>query len=318
MTEKQLREKIVNTAVGWLGCKESDGTHKKIIDVYNSHKPLARGYAVKCIANGDSKNDAWCATFVTACAIKCGLTDIIPKECSCNKMIELFKKLGCWVENDAYVPMPADILFYDWDDNGTGDNKGEVEHVGIVEKVSGNTITIIEGNYGTTKDCKRRTLKVNGRYIRGYGVPNYASKATEVEKEEAKPVTPTSTKDLEYKVGDLVQFTGCLNYTNSYKHGVAKGCKAGVAKVTGISKGNPHPYQLKAVAGKGSTVYGWVNASDIAGKATGTGAKTYTVAKGDTLSKIAKQYATTADTLAKLNGITNKNLIYAGQVIKLP
>lgn len=169
------REKIVAQARSWIGCKESDGSHKKIIDVYNADKPLPRGYAVKCIANGDGKNDAWCATFVTACAIKCGATDIIPKECSCNKMIELFKKLGCWNENDAYVPMPADILFYDWDDNGTGDNRGEVEHVGIVEKVSGNTITIIEGNYGTTKDCKRRTLKVNGRYIRGYGVPKYSN-----------------------------------------------------------------------------------------------------------------------------------------------
>lgn len=160
------REKLVAQARSWIGCKESDGTHRKIIDVYNADKPLPRGYKM-------SYTNPWCATFVTACAIKCGATDIIPKECSCNKMIELFKKLGCWVENDAHIPTPGDILFYDWDDIGKGDNKGEVEHVGIVEKVSGNTVTIIEGNYGTTKDCKRRTMKVNGRYIRGYGVPKY-------------------------------------------------------------------------------------------------------------------------------------------------
>ncbi|MBQ2241501.1 MAG: peptidoglycan-binding protein [Clostridia bacterium] len=160
------REKLVAQARSWIGCKESDGTHRKIIDVYNADKPLPRGYKM-------SYTNPWCATFVTACAIKCGATDIIPKECSCKKMIELFKKLGCWVENDSHIPSPGDILFYDWDDNGKGDNKGEVEHVGIVETVSGNTVTIIEGNYGTTKDCKRRTLKVNGRYIRGYGVPKY-------------------------------------------------------------------------------------------------------------------------------------------------
>lgn len=47
-------------------------------------------------------------------------------------------------------------------------------------------------------------------------------------------------------------------------------------------------------------------------------AKTYTVVKGDTLSKIAKKYGTTVDTLVKLNGIKNKNLINIGQVIKLP
>lgn len=160
------REKIVKQAQSWIGCKASDGTHKKIIDVYNADKPLPRGYKVKY-------TDAWCATFVTACAIKCGATDIIPKECSCNKMIELFKKLGCFIENDAYVPLPADILFYDWNDSGSGDNVGVSDHVGIVEKVSGDTVTVIEGNYNNA--CKRRTLKVNGRYIRGYGVPKYTA-----------------------------------------------------------------------------------------------------------------------------------------------
>lgn len=313
MTEKQLREKIVSIAVGWLGCKESDGTHKKIIDVYNSHKPLARGYAVKY-------TDAWCSTFASAVAIKAGLTDIIPTECGCEKHTELFKKKGAWVENDAYTPKAGDYIFYDWDDSGVGDTKGYADHIGIVVSVSGTSMKIIEGNISNAVGY--RNLKVNAKYIRGYGVPNYASKATEEEKEEAKPVIPTTpstpTEDLEYKVGDLVQFTGCLHYTSSYKSGVAKACKAGVAKVTGISKGKPHPYHLKAVAGKGSTVYGWVNASDIASKATSTKAKTYRVVRGDTLSKIAKQYGTTVDTLVKLNGIKNKNLIYVGQIIKLP
>ena len=160
------RSKIIAQAQAWLGCKESDGSHKKIIDVYNADKPLPRGYKV-------SYTDAWCATFVTACAIKCGATDIIPKECSCNKMIELFKGLGCFIEADDYIPSPADILFYDWDDSGSGDNTGVSDHVGIVEKVSGDTITVIEGNYSNA--CKRRTLKVNGRYIRGYGVPKYSN-----------------------------------------------------------------------------------------------------------------------------------------------
>lgn len=158
------REKIIAQARSWIGCKESDGSHKQIIDVYNADKPLPRGHIM-------SYTDFWCAAFITACAIKCGATDIIPKECSCNKMIELFKKLGCWNENDAHVPSPGDIMFYDWDDDAKGDNKGEVEHVGIVEKVSGNTITVIEGNY--KKECKRRTLEIDGRYIRGYGVPKY-------------------------------------------------------------------------------------------------------------------------------------------------
>lgn len=41
--------------------------------------------------------------------------------------------------------------------------------------------------------------------------------------------------------------------------------------------------------------------------------KIYVVQKGDTLNKIAKKYNTTEDTLAKLNGIKDKNKIYIGQ-----
>ena len=47
-------------------------------------------------------------------------------------------------------------------------------------------------------------------------------------------------------------------------------------------------------------------------------AETYTVKSGDTLGKIAQAYSTTVDTLVKLNGISNPNLIFVGQVIKLP
>lgn len=166
--------KVVKQAVAWLGKNEADGSHKGIIDIYNSHKPRARGYKV-CYT------DEWCATTVSAIAIKLGYTDIIPTECSCNKMIELFKKLGSWVENENRTPKPGEIIFYDWQDNGKGDNKGRSDHVGVVEKVIGNQIVVIEGN--KKERVARRYLEVNGRYIRGYGVPKYdaetsASKTT--------------------------------------------------------------------------------------------------------------------------------------------
>lgn len=238
-----------------------------------------------------------------------GLTDIIPTECGCEKHIELFKKNGIWVENDAYIPEAGDYIFYDWDDSGSGDNKGYADHVGIVVSVTGSTIKVIEGNI-SNKVAYRETA-VNGKYIRGYGVPKYETKATE--KEESTPIiTPVKT---EYNIGDIVNFTGCLHYTSSYKSGVAKACKAGLAKVTAKNIGQPHPYHLKAVAGKGSTVYGWANEADITSNTSG---KTHKVLAGETLSKIAKKYGTTVDTLVALNGIKNKNLIYVGQIIKLP
>ena len=88
-----------------------------------------------------------------------------------------------------------------------------------------------------------------------------------------KPVDTPATEELKFKVGDTVKFTGCLHYTSSYAGDTAKGCKAGLAKVTALSKGKPHPYHLKAVAGKGSTVYGWVNAADVTANTSSTSKK---------------------------------------------
>lgn len=167
--EAQARKKILDIATGWYGKKESDGSHKEIIDIYNGHKPLARGYKVKY-------TDSWCAAYVSAAAIVAGYTDIIPIECGCEEMIKKFKEIGRWVEDDAYVPSPADIIFYDWQDNGKGDNKGHSDHVGMIVDVLAGVNKAIEGNKNNAVEYRR--IPVNGRYIRGYGVPDYASKVT--------------------------------------------------------------------------------------------------------------------------------------------
>ena len=158
------RAAIVSEAIGHIGVKEGTVLHRKIIDRYNSRRPLPRGYAVKY-------TDAWCATFISYLAIVMGYTDIIPVECGCPQMITLAKQMGIWVEDDAYVPKPGDIVLYDWQDSGSGDNTGTADHIGLVEKVIGSTETIIEGNYQDS--VKRREIAVNGRYIRGYIVPRY-------------------------------------------------------------------------------------------------------------------------------------------------
>lgn len=168
-TEQEVRQQVVSTAASYIGCKEADGSFRKIIDLYNSYTPKARGYTLSYL-------DPWCAGFVSAISIACNFVDIMPLEVSCDAMISRYKNLGRWIENDAYVPGVGDIIFYDWDDNGIGDNVGGSDHVGIVEKVSGSTMTIIEGNMSDA--VGRRNIAVNGRYIRGYGIPNFASKVT--------------------------------------------------------------------------------------------------------------------------------------------
>lgn len=167
-TEQELRQSVVNVMRGWLGYSEKNGKFRSIIDLYNTQRPLPRGYKVQY-------TDEWCAATVTAAGMKAGLSDIILGECSCSRMIALYQAVGRWMENDAYRPQPGDIIMYDWDDTGAGENKGAPEHVGIVAEVNGNTLTIIEGNKGQA--VATRTMAVNGRYIRGYCLPDYAGKA---------------------------------------------------------------------------------------------------------------------------------------------
>lgn len=181
---------FVEQAKKWVGRKEADGSHRKIVDFYNSHKPLARGYAVKY-------TDSWCATFVSAVAIKTDCTDLVPTECSCQQMIELFKKIGCWVENENRTPNVGDIIFYDWQDNGNGDNTGWSDHVGIVEKVSNGYMTIIEGNYNNA--VGRRVIAVNARYIRGYGVPKF-----DTEKTSNSEIPNNSKKSIDEIAKDVI------------------------------------------------------------------------------------------------------------------
>ena len=177
MTENQLRSNVVSIMKGWLGWSEANGKHKKIVDIYNNHKPLARGYKVQY-------TDEWCATAVSAAFIKAGLTDIGFTECSCNRMIDLYKAKGRWEERDSYTPKVGDIIMYDWQDNGIGDNVGSADHVGLVAAINGIRLTIIEGN--KNESVSYRSINANGKYIRGYCLPDYASKAS-------KPVEIVST-----------------------------------------------------------------------------------------------------------------------------
>ena len=162
--EAAARDLVVQTAQSWLGRRESDGSHKEIIDLYNNHTPLAQGYRVQY-------DDNWCAAFVSAVAIRCNFTHILPTECGCERQIGLFMDLDCWVEDDNYIPLPGDLIYYCRSDKGLGDCTGWSDHVGIVAGTKGNSILVIEGN--SADSVQYRTIRVGGKTIRGYAVPNY-------------------------------------------------------------------------------------------------------------------------------------------------
>ena len=186
MTEMQLRTKAVNVMVGWLGLSEVNGGHRKIIDIYNSQKPLPVGYKVKY-------TDDWCAAGVSAAFIQAGIPEVHCPECSCPRMIDKYKAKGLWMEKDNYVPKIGDLIMYDWEDKGTGDNTGTPNHVGMVAQVNGMTMKIVECNKGDK--VAYRTMSVNARYIRGYCLPDFgkfaSNQATNQAARGAKTVTIT-------------------------------------------------------------------------------------------------------------------------------
>lgn len=91
-------------------------------------------------------------------------------------MISLYRShaVSRWEEDESITPQPGDVVFYDWQDNDSGDDQGAADHVGIVSSVNGRVLKVIEGNFSNS--VKERTLNVNGKYLRGFGLPAYYTK----------------------------------------------------------------------------------------------------------------------------------------------
>lgn len=223
---------VLNVMCSWIGYSEANGKFRQIIDLYNSHQPLARGYAVQY-------TDEWCDTAVSAAAIQAGCVDLIGTECGCENHIEIFKEKGIWIEDGTIVPLPGDIILYNWDCQ-VQPNDGYSDHIGYVESVSGQMITVMEGNYNE---------EVAGEVIQG----KYANG-----EERRKKLC-----DMGYDP-DAVQ-----------------------REVNRQLSQNEAP------------------------------AEYYVVQENDTLSEIAKRFATTYLELAAWNGIADPNMIYVGQKIRI-
>lgn len=151
---------MVSIAESYLGIKQGSKSHKKLVDTFNKKKPHGEVGNYSC---------AWCAIAFTAWGLLAGKTDKeMPMSYNCGTLINDAKKLGRWIEDDNYLPKVGDGIIYNWNDNGSGDCKSGASHVGLIVKVTGTTIKVIEGNYSTQKNVAYRTIKRNQKFIRGY------------------------------------------------------------------------------------------------------------------------------------------------------
>jgi hypothetical protein len=190
------RQAVVDIALAWEGKNEADGSHKYIVDVYNSYTgEFPRGTKMQY-------NWSWCACTWSAIAIKLGYTDIMPIEISCGELITRAKNMGVWVENDGYLGKPGDAVLYDWDDKtgSAADNTGWPEHIGVIVETHEDAgyFVVMEGNYDNA--VKKRTLSINGKYIRGFVVPKY-------EDNEIQKPTQASGKDIKTIAHEVIAGT---------------------------------------------------------------------------------------------------------------
>ena len=182
-----------NEVVKTINNLKGEEGHKKVLDVYNSQCPLPRGYKLQ-------SKDPWCASTVSAVFIMNGYDAI--SECSCIMMVQKAKDLGIWIEDDAYVPQIGDVIMYDWQDKGDGDNEGTPDHVGIVIKVDKNKIVVREGN--KNKTLGNRDITVDGIHIRGYITPPYEADSGLLD-EEVVNAPPKEEKTEETPQNSLYQ-----------------------------------------------------------------------------------------------------------------
>lgn len=153
---------LLRTAKSYIGVRQGDQRHKELVRKYNAVKPLPVSYALK-------ESDDWCAAFVTVIGDITGASKCIGRECGVHRFGQIFRKKGIWIGLEK--PRPGDIVIFDWQKNAW------MDHIGIVEKLSANKVTVIEGN--TSKRVARRVYNWNDWRVAGYARPNYP---TSVEK----------------------------------------------------------------------------------------------------------------------------------------
>ena len=158
------KNRVIRAASNLVGTSTGSAAHQRMVEDYNSVKPLPVGYAVK-------NTDDWCDVFVTVVFQREGLSHLVGRECGVERHIQIFKKLGIWNEDGTTTPQSGDIITFNWDKD-TQQNDGWADHIGIVERVENGWIHTIEGN-SSNGVVRRNIYRVGHGNIRGFARPHY-------------------------------------------------------------------------------------------------------------------------------------------------
>lgn len=150
------RERVISIANSQIGYSEINGWTK--YGQWYQDVTGSKGFAYA----------SWCAMFVSWCEDQAGVsTSIAYRHAYCPYGVSWYQSRGLYHNKSSYVPKAGDIVYYDWDYNGTAD------HVGFVSSYNSTNgyITTVEGNKSDAVGT--RYVPSTWGYIHGYASPNY-------------------------------------------------------------------------------------------------------------------------------------------------
>lgn len=220
MTEKKIRESILNSMRHFIGTVEGDSKFREIVDTYNN----------KCRSADNNKRwgtrtnikfldtYGWCAANTSVAAQlaeyttkdgKIGtLNEVVPIEMGVDDLYNIAVRNHIWqAKGNGYGAQPADLVVYKWQ---TGNASKPIQwHVGMIEEVHDTYFTTIEGNVGEPRQCGRKTRMKDDPLLLGVISPLYCTIATN---EDPKPTNKIEDIVKSMAIGDELIKTGEGSY----------------------------------------------------------------------------------------------------------
>ena len=168
--------KIVGSAIGsFEGVQFINGTRNsgQVIIDYALTQVGQRGGQPYWSYYGFTSRVAWCACFVNWCmrtestgaGASYPTTQMTGNNAYCPTLVNWFRSNNRWAKRGYDNLVPGDVIFFDWECDGTSD------HVGLVVGRDENYVYTVEGNSGDQVRTKKYALNSNS--IQGYGLMNY-------------------------------------------------------------------------------------------------------------------------------------------------
>lgn len=181
-------DKVIQTAIGEIGYKETGKNHTKYAEYIDQNFPEFYN-GEKSWPGGGAE---WCDLFVDYCVLRNSSDEAEaeyvlcqPKKSAgagCKESYDYYKKAG---RTGSEPRLGAQIYF--------GSDKPK--HTGLVVNITADSVITVEGN--TEDQVKKHTYKKTSSKIYGYGYPRYAEAAEEPapQPEPEKPTAPEKTTE---------------------------------------------------------------------------------------------------------------------------